>query len=123
MSDRYSHHTVGTLAVDLALALGASIIEVHYTDNRDQSSFRDHQLSFQYEELCELKKRMTEIPKIPVLQKKPTQSEVLTGHLTSFRRSLYAKKYIPKGKQIEWDDLVALSPCLEFQLSLLKDYW
>ena len=60
----YSHHTVGTLAVDLALALGASIIEVHYTDNRDQSSFRDHQLSFQYEELCELKKRMTEIPKI-----------------------------------------------------------
>ena len=90
MSDRLFHHTVGTLAVDLALALGASIIEVHYTDNRDQSSFRDHQLSFQYEELCELK-RMTEIQKYSVLQKKPTQSEVLTGHLTSFRRSLYAK--------------------------------
>ena len=35
---------------------------------------------------------------------------MLTGHLTSFRRSLYAKKYIPKGKQIEWDDLVALRP-------------
>src|SRR5207248_356697 len=41
----YSDHTTGTEAAVLAIALGATIIEKHFTLDRHYSDFRDHQLS------------------------------------------------------------------------------
>ncbi len=41
----YSDHTLGIQAVQMACALGARIVEKHFTINKNYSSFRDHQLS------------------------------------------------------------------------------
>lgn len=41
----YSDHTIGLDAAPLAVALGARIIEKHFTLDHDYSDFRDHQLS------------------------------------------------------------------------------
>jgi len=42
----YSNHVIGTDACLAAVALGASIIEVHFTDNKYDREFRDHEISF-----------------------------------------------------------------------------
>ena len=45
LSIGYSDHTLGLEAATLAVALGARIIEKHFTIDRHYSDFRDHQLS------------------------------------------------------------------------------
>lgn len=53
----YSDHTMGLTASTIALALGARIIEKHFTLNKQHSAFRDHALSAEPAEL----KRLAEI--------------------------------------------------------------
>ena len=50
----YSDHTLGIKACELAVARGARIIEKHFTKNKNHSSFRDHQLSADQEDLLDL---------------------------------------------------------------------
>lgn len=50
----YSDHTLGIKACELAVARGARIIEKHFTKNKNHSSFRDHQLSADQEDLFNL---------------------------------------------------------------------
>ena len=53
----YSDHTLGLDACLTAAALGARILEKHFTLRRDFSEFRDHQLSAEPHELAELVRR------------------------------------------------------------------
>ena len=41
----YSDHTIGNEAALAAIAMGARVVEKHFTIRNDYSSFRDHQLS------------------------------------------------------------------------------
>jgi N-acetylneuraminate synthase/N,N'-diacetyllegionaminate synthase len=50
----FSNHIRGPNAVFGAAALGACLIEVHVTDKREGKTFRDHELSFEPQELAEL---------------------------------------------------------------------
>ena len=50
----YSDHTLGIEAATLAVAAGARVIEKHFTLEKDQSDFRDHQLAADPTELLEL---------------------------------------------------------------------
>ena len=43
-------------------------------------------------------------------KKVPTKNEVKSGHIKSFRRSLYLKEDIKKGEIINLKNLVALRP-------------
>jgi hypothetical protein len=54
----YSDHTLGIEAAVLSVALGARVIEKHFTLSKTQSSFRDHQLSADPVELAELVRRV-----------------------------------------------------------------
>lgn len=54
----YSDHTLGVEAAVLSVALGARIIEKHFTIDKDFSDFRDHQLSADPDELRELVQRV-----------------------------------------------------------------
>jgi N,N'-diacetyllegionaminate synthase len=54
----YSDHTLGTEAAVLAVAAGARIIEKHFTLDKRQSDFRDHQLSADPAEMSELIQRI-----------------------------------------------------------------
>lgn len=54
----YSDHTLGIDAAVLSVALGARIIEKHFTLSKTQSEFRDHALSADPTELAELVRRV-----------------------------------------------------------------
>lgn len=50
----YSDHTLGIKACEIAVARGARVVEKHFTKDKNQSSFRDHQLSADQEDLKSL---------------------------------------------------------------------
>ena len=54
----YSDHTIGIEAAVTAVAMGAKIIEKHFTLDKNFSEFRDHQLSADPKEMSELVKRI-----------------------------------------------------------------
>lgn len=107
----YSDHTVGMCAIEIAATMGAEIIEVHFTDERKGKKFRDHKVSATKNEIIRLIKK---IKKTKVLQgsfeKQPTQSEIESGHLKSFRRGVFARSDLQKGHTITKKDLVSLRP-------------
>jgi N-acetylneuraminate synthase/N,N'-diacetyllegionaminate synthase len=107
----YSDHTIGTEAAETAVAMGAEILELHFTDSRQDKSFRDHQVSFTPEEIRQL---IEKIKRIKVLQgspsKSPTESEINANHVVTFRRAVYPVRDLPKGTVITEDDLIILRP-------------
>lgn len=107
----YSDHTEGKRAVEIAVALGAKILEVHFTDTREGKTFRDHKVSLVKDELIELRKYIKEVNELKGLYHKGlTKSEIDNNHPTTFRRALYFKKDLAKGTIIKENDLVALRP-------------
>jgi N,N'-diacetyllegionaminate synthase len=56
----YSDHTIGISASVLSVALGARVIEKHFTLDKNQSDFHDHKLSADPADLAELVRRVRE---------------------------------------------------------------
>jgi N,N'-diacetyllegionaminate synthase len=56
----YSDHTIGISAAILSVALGARVIEKHFTLDKNQSDFHDHKLSADPTDLAELVQRVRE---------------------------------------------------------------
>lgn len=56
----YSDHTIGIEAAVLSVALGARIIEKHFTISKSHSDFHDHLLSADPHEFAQLVKRVRE---------------------------------------------------------------
>lgn len=107
----YSDHTVGSCAVEMAFTLGAEVIEVHFTDQREGRDFRDHKVSLTADDIIEYKKRCLNIQQLLGSSiKAPTKSELDNGHLSSFRRAIYYKEDMPIHTVISESDLVALRP-------------
>ncbi|WP_044826619.1 N-acetylneuraminate synthase family protein [Thalassospira sp. HJ] len=50
----YSDHTLGIEACKIAVTLGARVLEKHFTLDKNQSDFRDHQLSADPQEMAKL---------------------------------------------------------------------
>ncbi len=107
----YSDHTDGTYAAEIAVAMGAEILELHFTDNKIGREFRDHKVSFTKDDMLQLREK---INKIKTLQgsyiKKPCQSEIESGHVKSFRRAVYPARAIKAGETITDSDLISLRP-------------
>ncbi len=57
----YSNHVEGIDASLGAIALGARVIEVHFTDQKHGRDFRDHALSLEWQDLKELRQRADNI--------------------------------------------------------------
>jgi len=107
----YSDHTIGSEAVETAVAMGADIIEMHFTDSRDGKSFRDHQISFTCDEIKELIIKMSKIKELQGIRiKKPMLSEIDAEHVDSFRRAVYPVRDLPEGIMITEEDLTVLRP-------------
>jgi N,N'-diacetyllegionaminate synthase len=108
----YSDHTVGMLAVEVAVSMGANIIEMHFTDSREGKQFRDHKVSATKDEIINF---IDKVGRIKTLQgsfeKKPTPSEIKADHRRSFRRAVYPVRDIPKGFLLSDKDLITLRPC------------
>jgi sialic acid synthase SpsE len=105
----YSDHTLGIMAAPLAVALGARVIEKHFTIAHDHSDFRDHKLSANPAELKTLVERIREANALlGDGAKRVMPSEAATA--AAARRSIAAARDLPAGHAIAAADLTWLRP-------------
>jgi N,N'-diacetyllegionaminate synthase len=105
----YSDHTLGIEVPIAAVALGARIIEKHFTLDRSLPG-PDHKASLEPKELCEMVRaiRNIELALSGDGQKKPSHSEI--RNIKIARKSIHIKKDLRKGHILTDDDLIALRP-------------
>lgn len=100
----YSDHTSGIDAAALSAALGARIIEKHFTIDKNYSHFRDHQLSADPKEMKELVLKIKEITTLLGKEKKTLQDSEKAS-LKLLRRTIAASRDLPDGVVIGGDDI------------------
>jgi N,N'-diacetyllegionaminate synthase len=105
----YSDHTLGVEAPVLAVALGARIVEKHFTIDNNYSDFRDHQVSANPNTLKEMVKRI-----------KDTEAFLGSGTIgmedceqsieSAIRRSIVAVNDLSVGHTISDEDITWVRP-------------
>ena len=111
LSIGYSDHTIGIEALRTAAAMGAKVLEFHFTDTREGKTFRDHQVSLIADEVKQLKQDIEQITTLRGSSvKTPQVSEINNKHEISFRRGVYLCRPKKPGDIIHADDLVYLRP-------------
>lgn len=104
----YSDHTTGIVVAPAAVALGATIIEKHFTLDRDMAG-PDHKASLTVAELGAMIEAIVNIEMVlGTGVKAPTPSEMPVRLLV--RRSLTAARDIVAGEALSLDDVVLLRP-------------
>ena len=105
----YSDHTVGIEAAVLSVALGARVIEKHFTLDKNLSDLRDHKLSADPGEFAVLVRRVRAAEEmLGTGIKRVMPIEELA--LRAARRSIMAARDLPSGTVIEAADLTWLRP-------------
>lgn len=105
----YSDHTLGVTAALMAVALGARVIEKHFTLSKTQSDFRDHRLSADPADLRELVERVREADALlgdGVKRLMPCERDTAQAA----RRSLAARRDRAAGHVLGLDDIAWLRP-------------
>ena len=115
----YSNHVKGIIAPILAVSLGANVIEVHFTDTREDKIFHDHLLSVNPSELSELTKTL------PLIKQCLGKDDKFCNHneaknLLAIRKGLVAARDIRIGKVIEINDLMYARPATEIDSSQIN---
>jgi N,N'-diacetyllegionaminate synthase len=109
----YSNHVIGIEACLAAIALGASVIEAHFTDRRADRSFRDHELSLEPQELRELVRQAPRIRAsrgVPGKTRQPSEA----GNLLAVRKGIVAARDLAAGTTLVRGDLAHARPATEF---------
>ena len=107
----YSDHTMGLDALVTSVAVGARILEFHFTDEREGREFRDHKVSLMVDEVKELRRRIDKTMEyLGHPEKHPLDIERSSGHVASFRRGIYPSEDLDEGRVIQPADLVCLRP-------------
>jgi N,N'-diacetyllegionaminate synthase len=105
----YSNHVIGPEACLAAIALGARVIEVHFTDRREGRTFRDHHIAFEPDEfraLAAAGRRVLGALGTPVKAVQP--SEVAARW--AIRKGVVAARDLPAGTVLTRDDLMFARP-------------
>jgi len=105
----YSDHTEGSYALEIAVAMGAEVLEFHFTDSREGKDFRDHKVSLTNLEIKELQNKIKDINDLTGDGVK-TCREVEIHHRPTFRRATYLNRDMKAGEIITENDLVYLRP-------------
>jgi N-acetylneuraminate synthase len=126
----YSDHTMGIEVPISAVALGAKVIEKHFTISRDMDG-PDHKASLEPQELKQMVEAIRNIEKaMGNGEKTPQQSEILNKKVV--RKSIVANREIKKGEILSeenlttkrvgsglssqlWDEVIGLKANYEFQ--------
>ena len=101
----YSDHTLGIKACELAVARGARVVEKHFTKDKNQSSFRDHQLSADYYDFKQLVKTIRECEKYLGSKSEKVLQDCEKSNVKAIRRSPRANKNIQKETLFSQNDL------------------
>jgi len=105
----YSDHTLGIEVPIAAVALGASIIEKHFTLDRTLPG-PDHVASLEPSELKEMVAAIRNIELAMSGDGKKTPSESETKNIAIARKSIHINKGLSKGHTITHDDIISLRP-------------
>lgn len=104
----YSDHTQGIEVPIAAVALGATVIEKHFTLDR-QMEGPDHKASLEPKELKEMVRSIRNIEKaLGRSEKMPTESE--KGNISIARKSIVAKTEIQKGETLTESNITTKRP-------------
>ena len=105
----FSDHTIGLDAATIAIALGARVIEKHFTLDKNYSDFPDHAISMDPKDLGELVRRVKETE--VMLGEYGVVIEEKQGEIAKIaRRSIVAKTNLPAGTKLEWNNLNWVRP-------------
>ena len=105
----FSDHTIGSEACALAVALGARMLEKHFTVDKLWSDFGDHQVSADPPEMKALVERVRATRTLlgsGVKSVLPAEQ----GLLVPIRRSICAAAALPAGHVLSLDDLTWIRP-------------
>ncbi|MDP7488127.1 MAG: N-acetylneuraminate synthase family protein [Alphaproteobacteria bacterium] len=109
----YSNHVIGPDACLAAIALGADVIEVHFTDRKSGREFRDHELSFDPDDLSHF---VAQAPRIRASlgrrDKMVTHSEA--GNREAIRKGLIAAENLAVGTVLGPEHVMYARPATEF---------
>jgi len=105
----YSDHTIGIDACLIAVALGAQIIEKHFTLDKSYSDFRDHQLSA---DPSEMKRFIEQVGRVRSMLGRPEKDiqPCEAPLLPLIRRAIVAADELPAGHRLRFSDLTWLRP-------------
>jgi len=116
----YSNHVIEVEACLAAIVLGAEIVEVHFTDEREGRDFRDHELSFNEDMLRDFIVSAKKIEKsLGVFDKKPLPCEV--DIIPLIRKGIIASRDIREGEVLSSDNLTFSRPATEFTSNQLDE--
>ena len=104
----YSDHTMGTEASLAAVVLGASIIEKHFTLNKDMKG-PDQKLSADPEEFSKMVNQIRSIEK-SLGKPRTTVFPIEKKFRQNMRRSIVASKNLPKYSTLKKSDLILVRP-------------
>ena len=104
----YSDHTIGDFCAVVAVSIGASIIEKHFTLDKEMDG-PDHKASLEPSELKAYIKKIREVKSVlGEYKKEPSASEIKNKDIV--RKSIVARKKILKGEMIEESKLAFKRP-------------
>jgi N,N'-diacetyllegionaminate synthase len=105
----YSDHTLGIEVPIAAVALGASVIEKHFTLDRDMSG-PDHLASLEPNELMEMVTAIRNITRALSGSgiKEPSKSEI--KNISIARKSIHVNRDVKSGEILKEEDLIVLRP-------------
>lgn len=101
----YSDHTIGTTSALGSVFLGAKVIEKHFTLNNNYSSFRDHKLSLNPNNMKILVEQVRKAERIMSYFNENISREELKN-IKFMRRSISVKRDIKKNEKILFKDLI-----------------
>lgn len=110
----YSHHVIGAEACLAAVAVGASLLEVHFTDSKEGRTFRDHLLSMTPPELSALiesARRVRASIGSPIKEIQASER----GHHLDIRKGIVAARDLQSGITISPEDLAFARPAIHFR--------
>ena len=106
----YSDHTKGVYPCELAITMGARVIEKHFTDDKTRE-FRDHHISADLDDMKELVEKAEKIKTLlGKYEKKPIEEVETLQRINEFRRAVYLKEDLKAGDILTKDNLITLRP-------------
>ncbi len=108
----YSNHVIGPEAVLGAVALGARVIEVHFTDRKTGREFRDHSLSAEPADLRYLAEAIARMnAALGTGEKRPQPCEAPA--VAAIRKGVVAARDLAADRVLTRDDLMFARPASE----------
>ena len=109
----YSNHVIGMHAPLSAVALGAKVVEVHFTDRKNGRDFRDHQLSFDADDLRIFVDQALKMHSALGGGKK-TIMPCEQMNIKAGRKGLIAARNLPAGHKVRDEDVAYARPEKDF---------